>query len=160
LSADSNTEVVAVTEATTDIVVDDMTSSDISSKASSALPESTDAQFNRRELDFVACKGDYVIVYMEEDTEGYRFWVAEAQEPISYEANKRKKAGVKYYAARGRSNYLTFEIESSKTVKLPYKMLIGSMDKSKLKQNSDHSFTITEDERDRWSGIAKMLDKE
>ncbi len=118
--------------------------------------------FNKRELDFVADPDEYVVLYpaMDEPTDGYRFWVARAQEHISYETHKRKKATVVYYVAKGNTEYLDFEQESPRKVKVHFKMLLGRLDPKSVTQTSEVQMKITAEERDKWMGVAKALDKE
>ena len=46
----------------------------------------SDKMFGKRQLDFEADTGDFVVVYPDEQafTEGYRFWIAKAVEPMSF----------------------------------------------------------------------------
>lgn len=119
-------------------------------------------KFNKRELDFEAKVDDYVVVYpdIEEESEGYRFWLARAHEPISYEVHKRKKATAVYYVAKGNTEYLQFEEESSKKKKIKFNELVGCLNPSNITQVSDTQMTITEEERNKWSQIALELDGE
>ncbi len=119
-------------------------------------------RFNKRDLDFTAEPLDYVAVYPAKDeaTDGYRFWVARTQEPISYEKNRKKKIPVVYFCAKGNTNYLQFEQESPKKVKIYFGMLLGRIDSASFEQVSDSQVNITAEERDKWSALAKELDNE
>ena len=96
-------------------------------------------RFNRRELDFSADAGDYVVVYpaKDEPSEGYRFWVARAQKAVSYEINNKKKAVVIYYTAKGNTYYLDFEQESTRKTKIHFAMLMEKIEKCSLNQISN-----------------------
>ncbi len=124
--------------------------------------EKVEKRFNKRELDFTAEPLDYVAVYPAADqpTEGYRFWIARAQESISYEQNRKKKVPVVYFAAKGNTDYLHFEQESPKKVKIHFAMLLGRVDSTSVVQVSESQITLSKEERDKWSVLAKQLDEE
>tara|TARA_R110002050_G_scaffold157868_1_gene286532 strand:+ start:1195 stop:1647 length:453 start_codon:yes stop_codon:yes gene_type:complete len=141
-------------------VVDLLTASDKTGK--DKMEANPGKRFNRRELDFSADAQEYVVVYpaKDEPTEGYRFWIARAQEPVSYEINKKKKAVVVYYTAKGNTEYLEFEQESPRKIKIHFAMLMGKIDTQSLNQISDTQISISISERNKWSSLAKELDKE
>ena len=114
-------------------VVDLLTASDKTGK--DKMEANPGKRFNRRELDF------------------------SAQEPVSYEINKKKKAVVVYYTAKGNTEYLEFEQESPRKIKIHFAMLMGKIDTQSLNQISDTQISISISERNKWSSLAKELDK-
>lgn len=122
----------------------------------------SDKMFGKRELDFEADTGDFVVVYPDEQafTEGYRFWIAKAVEPMSFLLNKRKQTTIVYYNAKGNTDYLEFHIESGKKVKIPFKQLLGKCCAEDFSTQDERHIVLKSSVRDKWCRIAKDLDAE
>lgn len=119
-------------------------------------------RFAPRELDFQSVEGDFVVIYPPKDEAMlFRFWIGESKSDFPVDGNKRKHCPIIFYTEVAGKDYLLFEQETTTEKKLPYSSLLGKVASAQHVVSSGKSFiSISQEDRDRFTEIAKELDKE